>query len=283
MSTPAGDVDPTAVPIRPAATVMLVDDRPDLRVLMLRRTVQAVFASDMWVYPGGRVDPEDAATVFDRVRGLDDATASAALGIAEGGLAYWVAALRECFEEAGILLGVDRRSGAPVRFDDDARRDAAEALRTGLNAGEVDFATVVRELDVVLDASQVHYVAHWITPLGPPRRFDTRFFLAAAPPGQVPMHDDTEIVHHDWIAPATGMAAWRAEGMAMMTPTARMLQCLEPFDVAAAAVRAAAAAVEAHQVRVSRDVPRYEVLLPGDPGYDDGDPDTEFGWVKLRP
>ncbi len=184
-SGPTTDFDPAAVPIRPAATVMVVDDRPDLHVLMLRRTATAIFAGDMWVYPGGRVDPDDAEAVLDHVSGLTDAEASAQLGLERGGLAFWVAALRECFEEAGILFGHDRRTGAPIDLTDPAAIDRLAAQRDALNAGQRSFAEVVAELDVVLDASKVHYIAHWVTPLGPPRRFDTRFFLAAAPPGQL--------------------------------------------------------------------------------------------------
>src|SRR5436305_8683243 len=91
--------------IRDAATVILVADRPDLHVLMLERTSRAVFGPGATVFPGGAVDSDDgAAALADRIVGIDDAVASAHQGIEEGGLAFRVAALRECFEEAGILL-----------------------------------------------------------------------------------------------------------------------------------------------------------------------------------
>jgi 8-oxo-dGTP pyrophosphatase MutT (NUDIX family) len=276
--------DPEAVPIRPAATVMVVEDRPDLRVLMLRRTARAVFAGDMWVYPGGRVDADDALAVLDHVTGLTDAAASAILGIDRGGLAFWVAALRECFEEAGILLARDASSGAPLDLRDPATAARLQPCRAALNAGQRGFADIVAELGVVLDASQVHYVGHWVTPMGSPRRFDTRFFLAAPPPDQTAVHDDTEIVHHEWVSPAAAVEAWRADRMAMMTPTARMLMSLLPFERAADVVAAAAADRPAEQIRVRRDPDdTYHIMLPGEPGYDEGDPDLEFGWVKLRP
>ena len=92
MSTGPADYDPEAVAIRPAATVMLVDDRPDLQVLMLRRHARQAFAGDMWVYPGGAVDEADAAEAAPYCHGLDDETASRRLGVPSGGLAYWVAA-----------------------------------------------------------------------------------------------------------------------------------------------------------------------------------------------
>lgn len=283
-TTATPDFDPATVPIRPAATVMVVDDRPDLRVLMLRRTAGAIFAGDMWVYPGGRVDPDDAEFARRHVVGLTAEEADRRLGVQGTGLAYWVAALRECFEEAGILLAREADTGRPLDMTDPHLVARLDDHRRALNAGERSFADIVDDERVVLDAALIHYIAHWVTPPGGPRRFDTRFFLAAAPPGQVAAHDENEVVHHEWVSPAAALALWQADRMAMMTPTARMLMSLRPFPVAAAAVAAAAADQSAEQIRVRRDPDdTYHILLPGDPGWDTGDPETEFGWVKLRP
>src|SRR5215468_2135462 len=102
MSTAAS---PSPISVRPAATVMVVDDRPDLHVLLLRRRAASQFVPGMDVFPGGGVDPHDAAAA--EAGDLDDARASARLGIARGGLAYWTAAARETFEEAGLRLAID--------------------------------------------------------------------------------------------------------------------------------------------------------------------------------
>ena len=100
-----GDYDPEAVPVRDAATVMILSDENDPHVLMLKRNSRSIFVGDMWVYPGGAVDPEDATQIADEtVSGLTDDDASFQIGIERGGIAFWVAALRETFEEAGILL-----------------------------------------------------------------------------------------------------------------------------------------------------------------------------------
>ena len=101
------DFDPLSVPVRPAATVMLVRDHSTngLEVFMLQRTLQAVFAKGMYVFPGGRVDAVDNGHDLESVcDGLSDVEASALLGMPTGGLGFWVAAIRECFEEAGVLL-----------------------------------------------------------------------------------------------------------------------------------------------------------------------------------
>src|SRR3954452_10074924 len=108
--------------VREAATLMLVDDRPDLHVFMQRRNPRSVFGPGAFVFPGGATDPSDSTPeVSDRVRGLDDAVASARLGLPGGGLRVWIAALRETFEEAGILLATDLEPATPAA-DLDATR-----------------------------------------------------------------------------------------------------------------------------------------------------------------
>ena len=259
---------------------MLVDDRPDLHVLMLRRSARQVFAADMWVYPGGAVDPGDAEEAEPFCVGIDDATASRRLGLPRGGLAFWVAAIRECFEEAGILFALDA-DGSPIRHDG-GRAVELEAARQVLNAHQIDFLDIVRQFGLVLDAGRLHYVGHWVTPLGSPRRFDTRFFLAGFPAGQIAQHDDTESIHHEWVAPGPAVHRWRANEMAMMSPTARMLMSLLAYPTSMQAVGAAAIDRPLGQIRVHHDdAGRYHVMLPGDDGYDGGDPDAEFGWVGL--
>jgi 8-oxo-dGTP pyrophosphatase MutT (NUDIX family) len=282
----AGDLgfDPETVAVRPAATVMLVDDRPDLHVLMLRRSSRHVFATSMWVYPGGAVDPGDADCPC---AGLDDVEASRRLGVQHGGLAYWVAAIRECFEEAGVLFASPRDGAPPAPAGaaalTPARLEHLADRRDALNRGEVTFGSVVEEEGLRLEAGHLHDIAHWITPLGPPRRFDTRFFLAALPAGQVAAHDEGEAVHHDWVRPADALEEWRAGRREMMSPTVRMLMCLAVFASAADAVAAAAARPAPQQVRVIRNEVEYRLMLPGDPGYEEGDGESEFGRVSLRP
>ena len=107
------DYDPAAVKIRPAATVMIVADRPELEVLLIKRSSKMVFATGMWVFPGGAVDPGEADNFEPYCDGLDDAAASEILGIEHGGLAYWVAAIRENLEEAGLLLA-RRKDAEPL-------------------------------------------------------------------------------------------------------------------------------------------------------------------------
>jgi 8-oxo-dGTP pyrophosphatase MutT (NUDIX family) len=258
---------PDAVPARPAATVLLVrDDEPSgVEVFVLRRTANAVFAADMYVFPGGRVDDVDhAAELEPYCDGLDDATASARLGIDRGGLAYWVAAVRECFEEAGVLLA-HRRDGGPLVID--------EADRKAVHAGELSMEQLCKRDDLVLDLSQIRYIAHWVTPVGEgARRFDTRFFLAAAPHDQEGVHDDAELVHSMWVRPADAVARAEAGELLMMPPTIANLRFVSECPDADAALAIADAVGTPPRIlpklRPSADGSR-QVSLPGDPDYDD--------------
>lgn len=217
----------TAVPTRDGATVMLVRDgdhpaRP-LEVFMLRRHPRTAFGS-VHVFPGGVVDASDHAGDLDALcPGLTDADASAHLGMPSGGRAFWVAAVRESFEEAGVLLA-RRADGQPVRFDHHPDVQARfEAHRRAVHAGTRSLLEVLLAEELVLEVDQVRYFSHWITPEGEPKRFDTRFFLARAPAGQAYLHDDDELIGSEWIRPADALARHRVGDFAMIGPTIRSL------------------------------------------------------------
>ena len=272
-----GSFDPAAVPVRPAATVMLIRDRADgagSEVFLLRRTLGAAFGGGFYVFPGGRLDEADAtdevAAICD---GLDDTAASALLGLAHGGLSYWIAAIRECFEEAGVLLAV-RADGAPLHFDDgsvDRFAGARHRLHDG-TLGLVEFCTAE---NVRLATGSIRYLSHWITPFGEARRFDTRILLARAPQGQEPLHDDGETIDSLWMSPADALAKVEAGEFMMMPPTIASLRFVAGHPDADAALAAAAAierptAIEPKLV-VAPDGRVTDILLPGDDGYDAAD------------
>ena len=265
------DYDPDEVAIRPAATVMLLDDRPDLQVLMLRRTAKVVFAPDNWVFPGGRVDPEDHLQDFDRLcHGLSDAEASEILEVERGGLAWWLAACRETLEEAGLLL-------AP---EIDPNLDLVD-LRNRVRADELAFIDLLLEHGISLDVTAIEEVGRFITPKGPPRRFDARFFVAKAPANQHAEIDDSEIVNMEWMRPQAAIDRWQAGDMTMMTPTVRMLACLSRFDSVDAVLDLARQRLPYQRVRVSDPDGDYRVVLPGESGYEDADLEVESGWIRL--
>ncbi len=264
--------DPHAVPVRNAATVMLVRDGLDgLEVFMMRRTLKAVFVGGFYVFPGGAVDSSDSGPEVDAISPhLDDAEASAALGIDAGGLAYWVAAIRECFEEAGVLLAA-HHSGEVVRFDEPAVAERFTVARHGVHDGSVRLVDLCATEGLYLVTGDIQYVSHWITPVGEPRRFDTRFFVARAPDAQEPLHDDGETIASLWVNPADALTRADAGELAMIVPTRRNLEFLLPHATAAEVLAAASRVGRppAIQPRIITEADgSIRVLLPGQPGYD---------------
>jgi 8-oxo-dGTP pyrophosphatase MutT (NUDIX family) len=276
------DFDPDLVPIRPAATVMLVDDRPDLQVFMMERNANTVFAGGMWVFPGGSVDHADDSSQTQHLSiHRTDREASELMDIEAGGLAYYIAAIREAFEEAGILLALHRDRLVPPDLSDPETASRFQQHRDGVNDRTRDFLDVMREENLIADAGAMHYIARWITPHGTPRRFDARFFIARMPDNQTPIHDDNELVHSRWISPAEILDKVAAEEMVLMTPTLRMIKNLAQFSSADQVIQSAEANLPDHRARVIGDT--KVIVMPGEPGYESGSSDVESGWVRLRP
>jgi 8-oxo-dGTP pyrophosphatase MutT (NUDIX family) len=266
------------VEIRPAATVMLVRDAPEpaggtsLEVLMVRRNLRSDFVGGAYVFPGGSVDLADGGAEAEAAcDGRSDAEASALLGVPSGGLAYWVAALRETFEESGLLLA--RRPEGPALLAGDPAEEARFVTeRAAVNSGTRRFLDLCRDEQLRLNVGEVHYFAHWITPRGAPRRFDTRFFVAAAPPGQKAAHDAGETIAEVWITPKAALAGHREGQFEIIFPTIRNLQAISRFHTSGellAAAAAASSAVPTIEPKVIADGNGVRIVLPGDDGFDD--------------
>jgi 8-oxo-dGTP pyrophosphatase MutT (NUDIX family) len=268
-----------AVPLRDAATVMLVrdardpDGRPAIEVCMLRRNLASEFVAGAYVFPGGAVDPEDRGEAADELcRGLSDEDASRALGTGSGGLAFWVAALRECFEEAGVLLAQPRDAGdgtALLDTTDPAVRARFEAHRLAVNEGRTGLLAVCRTEHLVLAADTVHYVSHWITPELAPRRYDTRFFVTTAPPGQIAHHDDGETIATIWVHPQDALDRFAAGEIELLPPTIDNLRKLAAHSSAEEVIAWARAVTDVPTILpiVLIEDGHLLILRPGDEGY----------------
>lgn len=263
---------------------MLLRDGVDgLEVFMLQRTMSASFARGMYVFPGGRVDDADHGEEFEPIcSGIDDADASARMGMDHGGLAWLVAAVRECFEEAGVLLARSSDDDQIVRFVDDDVIDRFNIARHAVHDGLRSLVDVCVEEDLVLLTDDMHLVAHWVTPLGERRRFDTRFFVARAPEAQAPLHDDGETIASLWVRPADALAMWRAGELQMFPPTVESLRFLEAFSNADAAIVASEAMGVPPRIlpklRLDDDERVLGVVVPGDERYDAvAEPDHVIG------
>lgn len=212
--------------MRFAATVLLVRDASDgVEVFMQKRSAAADFGG-MYVFPGGKVDPGDThGELAPFCHGLDDARASAQLGLSTGGLAFWVAALRECFEECGVLLA-RHSDDSPVDPDAEPLRARFHTHQQQLRAGTVSLADICRAENMRLAVDRMAYFSHWITPVGPPRRYDTRFFIAEVAADQRARHDEWESVDSVWMSAERALARREAGEIDMIYPTRTTLQCI---------------------------------------------------------
>jgi 8-oxo-dGTP pyrophosphatase MutT (NUDIX family) len=263
---------PGDVPVLDASTVMLLRDRGPvgssvLEVCLMQRNLDSDFVGGAYVFPGGAVDPDDAdPAAFAACAGLTDAEASRRLGLDSGGLAFWVAVIREAFEEAGVLMA-NQLSGLPLDLADPQVADRFATHRSAVDGSHMSIAQVAAAEDLRLDVGSIHYFSRWITPLGSHRRYDTRFFVAASPVGQEVVADDRELIGTRWMTPAEALAAHDSGDIVLIFPTVRTLVALDRFRCAADVLD--------HARRISQIQPilptiadqsdGVRIVLPGDP------------------
>jgi 8-oxo-dGTP pyrophosphatase MutT (NUDIX family) len=259
---------PRGANIRPAASVLVLrDGTRGVEVLLMRRPERGDndFRSGACVFPGGVLDAGDTDT-WRWCLGLDDAAASVRLGLPHGGLNYFVAALRECFEEVGLLF-VCRPDGTPA--DLAPHTEALRHWRSRLHRGEAGIADVCEAFDWRLDLRDMAYFSHWLTPVVRPKRFDTRFFVRLAPPGQDALPDFGEALELMWLTPDEALDPQRA--LKLLNVTQRTLHDMRGFTSARAAYEHARAlrGVALHLPRpaLGRDGPRF--IIESDPAYDE--------------
>src|SRR3974390_2002191 len=208
-----------AKPPRPAPTILLLRDgvpnKGEVEVFMMVRHYEIDFNSGALVFPGGSVDKGDQEII------ANPALYSGGEGFDAAALSFRIAAIRETFEESGILLARPRGSTAPL----DAKRasEIEQAYRTELCDGKTTFLKVLTDNGLLLALDELVPYAHWITPEGLPKRFDTWFFLAAAPPEQVGAHDGRESTDSIWVSPREALEGGESGRFKLPFPTTRNL------------------------------------------------------------
>ena len=241
--------------IKPAATILLLRDQPAFEVLMVKRHHQIDFASGALVFPGGKSHRGDQ----------DPAWAGHVLGWEAHEpeqRALRIAAIREVFEEAGILLA-RRADGAPIGGE-----ACPMDVRQAVDAGTTPFLEVVRDLGARLDLDALTAFARWITPVVVPKRFDTWFYVVRAPDDQLAACDGRETVDAEWIAPGEALRLAAAGERKVIFPTRMNLKLLaEASDAADAVRRAAARNLVTVQPQVQERAHGRVLVLPPDAGY----------------
>ncbi len=188
-------------------------------MLLTRRPDSMVFAGGAHVFPGGRVDPADADPTLTARSVLGAADAAVALGgdlAPDMALAAYLAALRELFEEAGVLLADTAAPGVRIR-----------EARSALLRGDLTLPGLAEALDLTLRTDLLVPLSRWVTPVPSPRRFDTRFFAAALPDGVEPSFEGAEVAEHAWLRPTDALAAMADGRIVLWLPTSTTLQQLE--------------------------------------------------------
>ncbi len=253
--------DPASEKLIPAATILLLRDGPQgLEVFMVVRHHQIDFASGALVFPGGKVDPRDTHEV---VRGRVDG----AEGLDDWEFAMRVAAIREAYEECGVLLARDEGTGTLI----DAKRLAAlEPRRDALNRNEIGIGDMLMQEGLRLAADLLTPFAHWITPNMMPKRFDTRFYLAVAPEDHLAVHDGSESVDSVWIRPTDAVREAEEGKRTIIFPTRVNVQKLgRHVDVAGAIDTARNAHIVTVEPRVTKNDAGEPILrIPVEAGYD---------------
>ena len=212
---------------RPSSTVVLVRPADDLpEVFMVKRHASASFGS-RFAFPGGVLEESDAA-VSDYCHGVTAAQANALLGLEHGGLDYYSAAIRELFEESGVLLATPKPSGEEL-ITDEFPTSELQAARDGLNSGTLDWLAFVSAHKLRLLCDRLYYFSFWITPVGLPKRYSARFFLARVPRQQAACHDGGELTESSWMTARDALTARKNKAMKLPYPTRKTLKRVARF------------------------------------------------------
>ncbi len=260
----------SARPLEAATVVLLREASPGLETFLVRRHRASGFMAGAFVFPGGKFDATDesekllqATSEGERARlaaRLEPTPPDALSPKRAVGLA--IATVRELFEEAGVLLA-RREPGGQMLGDEDTRRWRQELL-----GGSLDFGTLVEREGLELALDHLEYWDHWITPSLEPRRFDTRFFLARLPTGQVAEIDDKETTEARWLGASAALAAHRGGELFLPPPTERTLEGLVGIDNFEAVAREAAQRVVAPILpKLHLEDGNATIIMPWDSDY----------------
>jgi 8-oxo-dGTP pyrophosphatase MutT (NUDIX family) len=251
---------------RLASTVLVLrDNAPRPEVFMVRRHEGTAFMAGAHVFPGGAVDQTDHDADDSWCDGLTGATRQLSDIPGDEALAHHVAAARELFEEAGVLLARDAHGRVVSLAGQDVHQRFTQ-YRHRVHSGELPLRTMLEREHLRLALDALIHFAHWVTPPVDTRRFDTRFFMARVPPHQKPAHDERETTHSIWLSAAAALASAQASEITLPPPTWTTLREIEPFaSVDEALAWADRRLVIRREPRVLDWEGRRVLVMPGDP------------------
>ncbi len=263
----------TTTPRRATTIILLREKIPEgFEVYLLKRHEKSSFMGGNYVYPGGRIDPEDHnLEICSHTRGVspEDAGHILAAGLSpEESLACWTSAIRELFEEAGIILGC-HRDGGLLSLRDSEEKKRYDRYRKEVQEGSMTLCQVAQREEILIALDQVHYYARWITPEARPQRFDTYFFIARHPDGQEATPDQKETTVGVWMTPGQALNENLTGQIALSPPTLRTIEDLSAYraldDVFGSLKSRVIRPILPYLTKVSDET---VILFPWDPEYE---------------
>ena len=263
---PRDKIETDTVPILPASTMILIDDRPDLQVLMLLRNNSSGFVADHTIFPGGAIEEDDKNYIWDDlVVGLTKEEAKTQLRT-DDARSFWIAAIRETIEEVGVLVGTHE-----IELLED---------RELIEGGSENFSDVISQREISLDLSDIEPISRWVTPMGGTRRYDTYFFVAQSFTSVTPQVDGKEAVEAFWIAPSEALKKWELGEMTMISPTLATLRQLESYENSDEVLTALDSKLFPENIRIV-DESKALPLFPNDDNYEASYTWPALGWTWL--
>jgi len=254
-----------------AATIILIRDVSSVsEVFMIKRATKSNFGG-AWVFPGGKVDNEDSENnILDYCQGLDDKQASSILSLNEGGMGYWVACVRECFEESGVLLAY-RENGHLFKPSLD-EKIILNDLRRQLNDDSIVFVDILKKLNLRLALDRILYLSHWVTPKIESRRYSTRFFITSISNDQEAIHDGYEAVDSLWIKIEKALNDYKQGTFPIIMPTIKNLEAIAGYPSTLSILEDKESILPSDILTIEPkfffEKGKLVGLLPGDAGYE---------------
>ena len=223
-----------AVPPKKASSVILVRDTTKaVETFLIKRHMASSFMGGLYAFPGGNIEGDDSSDILlTRVEGITEEESGDTVGKGSSSqiaLAHWISGIREVFEEVGVLFARDEE-GNLISFENEKRRKLFERHRELINKGEMTFSQLIHQENLSLATHSLIHYSHWITPEAREKRYDTHFFLALVPEGQIPSADQKETTAGMWLTPQQALKANISGDIPLTPPAMCMLEELAPFS-----------------------------------------------------
>ncbi len=242
-----------------------------VQVFMMKRSLRSSFGG-IWVFPGGILEDQDQDIAKKNYcNGIDEKKAKAILNYDQESLTYWVASLRETFEETGALIANRDNNSFFTPTEDEAIN--LERLRSDLNNGKISFISILKQLKLKIALERLIYISHWITPDVETKRYTTRFFLTSLNEEVTMTHDDLEGSDSKWIGINEALEAHKAGRISLIMPTIKNLESISSYNNTQEMISAKNAIkakdIPAIEPKFFKENGQWKGLLPGEYGYED--------------